>query len=97
MNSKVELPRIAKGKKPIYLDDRSIDNLMAMIMTLTQEVSVLRDRLDTMEALLAEKETITLEDIDNFVPSDDLVMQRKERRQLLLKRILLPIEKDLEK
>ena len=38
MNSKVELPRIAKGKKPIYLDDRSIDNLMAMIMTLTQEV-----------------------------------------------------------
>jgi len=97
MNSKVELPRIAKGKKPIYLDDRSIDNLMAMIMTLTQEVSVLRDRLDTIEVLLEEKETITLEDIDNFVPSDDLVMQRKERRQLLLKRILLPIEKDLEK
>ena len=97
MNSKVELPRIAKGKKPIYLDDRSIDNLMAMIMTLTQEVSVLRDRLDTIEVLLAEKEPITLEDIDNFVPSDDLVMQRKERRQLLLKRILLPIEKDLEK
>ena len=97
MNSKVELPRIAKGKKPIYLDDRSIDNLMAMIMTLTQEVSVLRDRLDTIEVLLAEKETITLEDIDNFVPSDYLVMQRKERRQLLLKRILLPIEKDLEK
>ena len=97
MNSKVELPRIAKGKKPIYLDDRSIDNLMAMIMTLTQEVSVLRDRLDTIEVLLAEKETITLEDIDNFVPSDDLVMQRKERRQLLLKRVLLPIEKDLEK
>ena len=97
MNSKVELPRIAKGKKPIYLDDRSIDNLMAMIMTLTQEVSVLRDRLDTIEALLAEKETISLEDIDNFIPSDDVVMQRKERRQLLLKRVLLPIEKDLEK
>ena len=97
MNSKVELSRIAKGKKPIYLDDRSIDNLMAMIMTLTQEVSVLRDRLDTIEALLAEKETISLEDIDNFLPSDDVVMQRKERRQLLLKRVLLPIEKDLEK
>ena len=97
MNSKVELSRIAKGKKPIYLDDRSIDNLMAMIMTLTQEVSVLRDRLDTIEVLLSEKETISLEDIDNFVPSDDVVMQRKEKRQLLLKRVLLPLEKDLEK
>ena len=41
--------------------------------------------------------SVLIEDIDNFVPSDDLVMQRKERRQLLLKRILLPIEKDLEK
>ena len=97
MNSKVELSRIAKGKKPISLDGRSIDNLMAMIMTLTQEISVLRDRLDTIEVLLAEKETISLEDIDNFVPSDDVVMQRKEKRQLLLKRILLPLEKDLEK
>ena len=61
MNSKVELPRIAKGKKPIYLDDRSIDNLMAMIMTLTQEVSVLRDRLDTIEVLLAEKAKLKMD------------------------------------
>jgi len=97
MNDKIELPRIAKGKKPNYLDDRSIDNLMAMIMTLTQEISVLRDRLDTIEHLLAEKETVSLEDIDAFEPNDDLVELRKERRQLLLKRVLLPIQKDLEK
>ena len=97
MNDKIELPRIAKGKKPNYLDDRSIDNLMAMIMTLTQEISVLRDRLDTIEHLLAEKETVSPEDIDTFEPNDDLVELRKERRQLLLKRVLLPIQKDLEK
>ena len=97
MNDKIELPRIAKGKKPNYLDDRSIDNLMAMIMTLTQEISVLRDRLDTIEYLLAEKETVSLEDIDTFEPNDDLFELRKERRQLLLKRVLLPIQKDLEK
>ena len=97
MNDKIELPRIAKGKKPNYLDDRSIDNLMAMIMTLTQEISVLRDRLDTIEHLLDEKETISSNDIDTFEPSDDLVEQRKERRQLLIKRVLLPIQKDLEK
>ena len=97
MNDKIELPRIAKGKKPKYLDERSIDNLMAMVMTLTQEISVLRDRLDTIEHLLDEKETISSNDIDSFEPSDDLVEQRKERRQLLIKRVLLPIQKDLEK
>ena len=97
MNSKIELPRVAKGKKPIYLDERSIDNLMAMIMTLTQEISVLRDRLDTIEKLLINKKAITLEDIETFEPDDDLVEERRDRRQMLLKRVLLPIDKELEK
>ncbi|MCH2478545.1 MAG: hypothetical protein MK201_02270 [Gammaproteobacteria bacterium] len=97
MNSKIELPRVAKGKKPIYLDERSIDNLMAMIMTLTQEISVLRDRLDTIEKLLVSKKAITLEDIETFEPDDDLVEERRDRRQMLLKRVLLPIDKELEK
>ena len=97
MNSKIELPRVAKGKKPVYLDERSIDNLMAMIMTLTQEISVLRDRLDTIEKLLANKKSITLEDIETFEPDDDLIKERKDRRQMLLKRVLLPIDKELEK
>ena len=97
MNSKIELPRVAKGKKPIYLDERSIDNLMAMIMTLTQEISVLRDRLDTIEKLLVNKKSITLEDIETFEPDDDLMKERKDRRQMLLKRVLLPIDKELEK
>lgn len=97
MNSKIELPRVAKGKKPIYLDERSIDNLMAMIMTLTQEISVLRDRLDTIEKLLVSKKAITLEDIETFEPDDDLIKERKDRRQMLLKRVLLPIDKELEK
>ena len=97
MNSNIELPRLAKGKKPIYLVERSIDNLMAMIMTLTQEISVLRDRLDTIEKLLVNKKSITLEDIETFEPDDDLIKERKDRRQMLLKRVLLPIDKELEK
>ena len=97
MNSKIELPRVAKGKKPIYLDERSIDNLMAMIMTLTQEISVLRDRLDTIEKLLVNNKSITLEDIETFDPDDELIKERRDRRQMLLKRVLLPIDKELEK
>ena len=97
MNSKIELPRVAKGKKQIYLDDRSLDNIMAMIMSLTQEISVLRDGLDTIEKLLVSKKAITLEDIETFEPDDDLVEESRDRRQMLLKRVLLPIDKELEK
>ena len=93
MNEKTKLPRVAKGKKPKYLDDGSIDNLMAMIMTLTQEISVLRDRIDTLERMLESKEIISTKEFDDFVPSDDLEMMRKDRRHELLERVLLPIKK----
>ena len=96
MNKKIKLPRVAKGKKPKYLDDGSIDNLMAMIMTLTQEISVLRDRMDTLERMLESKEIISTKEFDDFVPSDDLEMMRKDRRHELLERVLLPIKKELE-
>jgi len=96
MKEKIKLPRVAKGKKPKYLDDGSIDNLMAMIMTLTQEISVLRDRIDTLEYMLENKDIISNKDFDEFVPSDDLETTRKNRRHELLERVLLPIKKDLE-
>ena len=96
MNKKIKLPRVAKGKKPKYLDDGSIDNLMAMIMTLTQEISVLRDRIDTFEQILDDKNLISEDEFDEFIPSDALETTRKNRRHQLLERVLLPIKKDLE-
>ena len=69
---------------------------MAMIMTLTQEISVLRDRIDTLEYMLENKDIISNKDFDEFVPSDDLETTRKNRRHELLERVLLPIKKDLE-
>ena len=65
MTKKIKLPRVAKGKKPRYLDDGSIDNLMAMIMTLTQEISVLRDRIDTFEQILEDKNVISEKSLMN--------------------------------
>ena len=96
MSKKIKLPRVAKGKKPRYLDDGSIDNLMAMIITLTQEISVLRDRIDTFEQILEDKNVILEKEFDEFIPSDDLETMRKNRRHQLLERVLLPIKKDLE-
>ena len=96
MTTKNVLPRIAKGKKPIYLDERASDNLMAMVLTLTQELSVLRDRLDTIEQLIEKNGLFTQEVIENFQPQKDSQYLRSERRSSLLDRVLLPIQKELE-
>lgn len=96
MTKKIILPRVAKGKNLVYLDDDSVDNILAMVMTLTQEISVLTDRLNTIEHLIAKNGQIDLDDIDNFEPDYQLQEKRSERRKSLLKRVLLPIEKALD-
>ena len=60
MEKKITLPRVAKGKNLVYLDDSSVDNILAMVMTLTQEISVLTDRLDTIERIMAKNDQINL-------------------------------------
>ena len=96
MAKKITLPRVAKGKNLVYLDDNSVDNILAMVMTLTQEISVLTDRLDTIENLMAKKGQINTDDINSFEPDNELPEKRSERRKALLKRVLLPIEKALD-
>tara|TARA_B110000438_G_scaffold232003_1_gene227544 strand:- start:4501 stop:4797 length:297 start_codon:yes stop_codon:yes gene_type:complete len=96
MEKKITLPRVAKGKNLVYLDDSSVDNILAMVMTLTQEISVLTDRLDTIEHIMAKNDQINLKDIDSFEPDLQLQEQRSKRRKSLLKRVLLPIEKALD-
>ncbi len=96
MAKKNTLPRVAKGKNLVYLDDNSVDNILAMVMTLTQEISVLTDRLDTIENLMAKKGQINIDDINSFEPDNELQEKRSERRKTLLKRVLLPIEKALD-
>ena len=96
MEKKITLPRVAKGKNLVYLDDSSVDNILAMVMTLTQEISVLTDRLDTIERIMAKNDQINLKDIDSFEPDLQLQEQRSKRRKSLLKRVLLPIEKALD-
>ena len=96
MAKKITLPRVAKGKNLVYLDDNSVDNILAMVMTLTQEISVLTDRLDTIENLMAKKGQINIDDINSFEPNNELQENRSERRKTLLKRVLLPIETALD-
>ncbi|MCL2927841.1 MAG: hypothetical protein O4861_06900 [Trichodesmium sp. St16_bin4-tuft] len=63
------IPKQAKGKRPVYLDNTDNDQLLAIIMALAGEVSVLRERLDTIEKLLVAKGIMSLEDIENYQPS----------------------------
>lgn len=90
------LPRKAKGKRPAYCNDPQVDKLISMVMALTGEVQVLRERLDTTERLAGRKGLYSQEDIENFNPSDADELEREQWREEYLARILWPVDQEIE-
>lgn len=94
-NKPVKLPRTAKGKKPVYFDTTT-DKLISMVLTLMGEVSVMRDRLDTVERLAEKKGVFKLDDIETFDVSPEVSKVRSERRAAYIARVLKSVQDELD-
>jgi hypothetical protein len=88
----VRLPRIAKGRRPEFYDDPAIDQLFAIVTALTGELSVVSDRLDTVERLLTEARVLSAEAIEAYTPDATAAALRGERRDELLRRVFAVLE-----
>ena len=85
--SSVKFPRHTKGKRPQIFESPDIDQMMTFIIELTTEVSVLSDRLNTVEQLLDARGTISREDIENYIPDADVEAQRTQSRKAIIERV----------
>lgn len=83
----VRLPRVSKGKRPQFFNDPAIDQMMTFIIELSAEVSVLYDRVDTVERLLESKGTVSRADIENYRAPEAVEAERANRRDGYLKRV----------
>lgn len=92
----VRLPRIAKGKKPQYFSDPAIDKLLWMTMTLMEELSVARDRIDTLERLLDGRGLLGLKDIEAFEPDATARSERAGRRAAFVDRMMRAVQAELD-
>ncbi|MEP1420509.1 MAG: hypothetical protein ABJK59_01905 [Erythrobacter sp.] len=92
-----ERPKVAKGKRPYFFDDPSVDKVLAIVMALTGEVSVLRDRLDTHEKLAADKIWPTAENVESFELTEEVENERDGRRSAYLGRVMRIITEELER
>lgn len=93
---KVRLPRVAKGKKPQYFSDPAIDKLLWMTITLMEELSVTRDRLDAVEQVLEGRKLIKVAEVDGYVPSGAAAGRRQLRRAQYVDRVLRAAQAELE-
>ncbi len=93
---KIKLPRTAKGKKPQYFSDPTIDKLLSMVLTLMGELSVTRDRLDTVERLIEKNGLFKVDDIESYDIPEEVNEIRMERRSAYIARVLKCVQDELE-
>jgi hypothetical protein len=86
--AEVKLPRVTKGKRPYFFEDKSVDQVMTFILELMTEVMVLRDRQDTLERALDENGTVSREDLRSYIPDADVEVERNAERQAFINRVL---------
>jgi len=86
----------AKGKRPYFMDDKQTEQVMSITMALAMELSVARERVDTLECLLEEKGVVTRDEINSYKPNKEEVARRSLQTQEYLARILRIIQQDKE-
>ncbi|MDG2242996.1 MAG: hypothetical protein P8L66_05825 [Rhodospirillaceae bacterium] len=88
------LPKHSKGMRPQFFHDPTSDKLLAMVMALAGEVSVMRDRNDTLERLIDAKGLLDKSEIDQYKPSKEVIAERDAWRQEYLSHILRIVDLD---
>lgn len=86
----------AKGKRPQYFDDPAIDRTLSIVMALVGEVSVMRERMDTIERLLDAKGTVGRADIEAYTPNAEAGEERGLLTRAYIARIMRSVQQDME-
>ena len=77
-----------KAGRPAFFSNPEIDRLLAIIVRLMTEHSVLGERVKTLESLLIESGAITREALETFEPSEAQDAEWGQDRFQLIKDVL---------
>jgi hypothetical protein len=86
----------AKGKRPQYFEDPAIDRTLSILMALVGEVSVLRERMDTIERLLETNGSISRADIEAYEPDGEAGRERGRITREYIHRVMRGVQQDLQ-
>ena len=95
-SAKVHVPQTAKGYRPTFFDDPANDRIISMMMSMITEMWVMRERLDTVEALAEQKGLFLEEELERFEPDPERAEARERMRQELLDRIFYIFQEEAE-
>ncbi len=74
--------------KPAFIETPNMDQVVDVVLRLTMELSVVRDRMDIYEKLAEKNGFGGAEAIEAFNADEELTFQQSSRREKLIQRIL---------
>lgn len=89
------LPKHVSGVRPAFHADPAIDRLIAMVLALTREVSVLRDRTDTLEILGHEAGWLQPGAVETYVAPLPVRQRREASREAMIGRVLSILSEEI--
>jgi hypothetical protein len=89
------LPKHVSGVRPAFHADPAIDRLIAMVLALTRENSVLRDRVDTIEILAEAAGWLAPGAIEAYVPPLTVRQRRETSREAMIGRVLAVMSEEI--
>jgi hypothetical protein len=79
-------------KKPSQFDDPAMDILLSIVLSLGNEVYILRDRIGIIEKLLEAKGTISRADIEGFRPAPEEEEAMRQEADAFISRLFRVFE-----
>ncbi len=86
----------ASGKRPHFFGDHDVDRLLSIVWAMAAELAVTRERLDTVERLLAERSLLDRAAIDDYRPDAAAAAERGEWQIDYIARLLRVLQQEVD-
>jgi hypothetical protein len=92
----VQHPAQSNWRRPIPGEDPAIARLTAMVAALTSELTVVRERLDTVERLAEAAGVLTQAQVEGYEPDAAAASARDRLRKRQIEKVFKPLRDDAE-
>jgi hypothetical protein len=81
-------PVTPKGHRPYDLGDPHTERVLGIVMALATEVAVMHDQYDTLARVASSQPTFSLQDLEDYRPSLEVMAERDAWRKAYLGRLM---------
>lgn len=85
-----------QGKRPRYFSDPMTEQVYSICIAMMAELAAARERIDTLERLLASKGVLADDEVDTYVPDNAAGQARQQAQMAYCARVLRPLQQQVE-